>query len=234
MNVWSNRMMMRPKLWIPHIMLSWYVIWFSVLSNAPLDRTIWWGSNILPVVFVAILILTYRRFRLSNSSYTLITIWLTLHTVAVHYTYPKVPLGFWVDEWFDFHRNHFDRIVHFGFGFLMTLPLVEVFRRRCNAKGWVLPYLVVMTVLGFSAFWEIVESWIGQMAHPDIERAMVGHQGDVWDPQRDMASALYGSLLYVAFLAISNTLHQAEQPSTCPRGTLNSLPAMSGSLSEES
>ena len=234
MSVLSARMMMRPKALIPQIMLVWYVILFVALSIAPLDLRIWWGSNILPVVFVAVLVLTHRTFPLSNTSYFLITLWLTLHTVAVHYTYPKVPLGFWVDKWFDFHRNHFDRIVHFGFGFLMTLPLVEVFRRRCNAKGWLLPYLVVMTVLGFSAFWEIVESWIGQVAHPDIERAMVGHQGDVWDPQRDMASALYGSLLYVAFLAIRKTLHQEDQQSICTSGTLDSSPIMSRSLSEES
>ena len=191
---------------IPGAMLAWYAGLFLTLAIAPVDPRIWWGSNVLPLAFVAVLLLTYRTFALSNSSYILITAWLTLHTVAVHYTYPKVPIGFWLDAWFDFHRNHFDRIVHFCFGFFMTLPLVEIFRRRCNVKGWLLPYLVVMTVLGFSAFWEIVEAWIGQIAHPDIEKAMVGHQGDVWDPQRDMASALYGSLLYVGYLALARTL----------------------------
>ena len=155
---------MRPKSLIPQIMLAWYAVLFLALAVAPIDVRIWWGSNILPLAFVTVLVLTYRAFPLSNTSYILITAWLTLHTVAVHYTYPKVPLGFWLDAWFDFHRNHFDRIVHFSFGFFMTLPLVEVFRRRCNVKGWLLPYLVVMTVLGFSAFWEIVEAWIGQMA----------------------------------------------------------------------
>src|SRR6476620_10804614 len=80
-----------------------------------------------------------------SQSYMLLTVWLTLHTIAVHYTYPKVPLGISLAEWFNFHGNHFDRIVHFSFGFFLTLPLVEVFRRRCNAKGWLLlPYLVVM------------------------------------------------------------------------------------------
>jgi putative membrane protein len=225
----------RFKSLIPYMMLSWYGLLFLVLAVAPLDVRIWWGSNILPLAFVAVLALTHRTFPLSNTSYILITAWLTLHTVAVHYTYPKVPLGFWLDSWFDFHRNHFDRIVHFSFGFFMTLPLVEVFRRRCNVTGWVLPYLVVMTVLGFSAFWEIVEAWIGQIAHPDIEKAMVGHQGDVWDPQRDMASALYGSLLYVGYLAWRRTLHdEAEEPS-CERDAeelLDAAPAMSASVSE--
>lgn len=198
---------------IPQLTLAWYLALFVVMAISPADPRIWWGQNVLPVLFVATLVLMYRSFPLSNASYMLITVWLTLHTIAVHYTYPKVPLGMWLDQWFQFHRNHFDRIVHFSFGFFMTLPLVEVFRRRCNAKGWLLPYLVVMTVLGFSAFWEIIEAWVGQIAHPDIEKALVGHQGDVWDPQRDMAAALYGSLLYVGYLALMRRLHEPEQNS---------------------
>jgi putative membrane protein len=202
-----------PKSLIPQALLAWYAALFVALAVAPFDVRIWWGSNMLPLAFVAVLVLTHRAFQFSNTAYILITAWLTLHTVAVHYTYPKVPLGFWLDAWFDFQRNHFDRIVHFSFGFFMTLPLIEVFRRRCNVRGWLLPYLVVMTVLGFSAFWEIVEAWIGQIAHPDIEKAMVGHQGDVWDPQRDMASAFYGSLAYIGYLALTRTLHRETEPS---------------------
>jgi putative membrane protein len=199
---------------VPQLMLIWYLIFFAAMAIAPVDPRIWWGANILPVLFVATLVVTYRIFPLSSTSYVLITVWLTLHTIAVHYTYPKVPIGMWFDTWFNFHRNHFDRIVHFSFGFFLTLPLVEIFRRRCNMKGWLLPYVVVMTVLGFSAFWEIIEAWIGQIAHPDLEQALVGHQGDMWDPQRDMASAFYGSLLYMGFLAFTGKLHDHE-PALC-------------------
>lgn len=195
---------------IPQLMVTWYMAFFAAMAIAPVDPRIWWGANVLPLLFVVTLIATYRRFPLSNTSYVLITVWLTLHTIAVHYTYPKVPIGLWLDRWFDFHRNHFDRIVHFSFGFFLTLQLVEIFRRRCNVTGWLLPYVVVMTVLGFSAFWEIIEAWVGQIAHPDLERALVGHQGDMWDPQRDMASAFYGSLLYMGFLAVTRKLHEPE------------------------
>jgi putative membrane protein len=198
---------------IARLLLVWYVTLFLFMGMAPVDPKIWWGANVLPIVFVAALVLTYRRFPLSTVSYVLISIWLTLHTIAVHYTYPQVPLGFWLDRWFDFHRNHFDRIVHFAFGFVFTLPLEEIFRRIGKVKGWLLPYLVVMTILGFSAFWEIMEAWVGQIAHPDVERALVGHQGDVWDPQRDMASALYGSLLCVGLLALLRKVREsAEEP----------------------
>jgi putative membrane protein len=195
---------------MPALMLAWYAAWFVIMAWHPLDHKVWWTMNILPVLFVAVLIGTRRRMPLSNASYVMITVWLTLHTVAAHYTYPKVPLGFWLDQWFDFHRNHFDRIVNFSFGFFLTLPLAELFRRRCGAKGWLLPYLVVITILGFSAFWEMVEAWAGQIAHPDLERALVGHQGDIWDPQRDMAAAFYGSLLCVGLLALLRKLHEPD------------------------
>jgi hypothetical protein len=91
-----------------------------------------------------------------------------------------------------------------------------------------------MTVLGFSAFWEIVEAWIGQIAHPDIEKAMVGHQGDVWDPQRDMAAALYGSLLHVGYLACRRALD--DPPSSAFRrsdGLLEAARPVSGSVGEQ-
>jgi putative membrane protein len=160
---------------------------------------------------VGILVLTHRSFPLSTPCYLLITIWLTMHTVAVHYTYPKVPLGFWLDQMFHFQRNHFDRIVHFSFGLLWTYPLIEIFRRSQNLKGWLLPYVAVMTILGFSACWEIFEAWIGQIAHSKIEMAFVGHQGDVWDPQRDIASALYGSLLCLVLLRAARWLSERSE-----------------------
>ena len=192
------------------LMLLWYVAFFALMAIAPLDRKIWLAANVLPLLFVAALALTYRAFPLSSLSYLLITVWLTLHTLAVHYTYPKVPLGFWLERWFDLHRNHFDRIVHFGFGFLLTYPLEEIFRRAARLKGWLLPYLVVMTILGFSAFWEIIEAWVGQIAHPAVEMALVGHQGDIWDPQRDMAAALYGSLVCITLMALYRKLREAS------------------------
>jgi putative membrane protein len=165
----------------------------------------------------------------------LISVWLTLHTIAVHYTYPQVPLGFWLDRWFDFHRNHFDRIVHFAFGFVFTLPLAEIFRRSGNIRGWMLPYLVIVTILGFSALWEIMEAWVGQIAHPNVEKAMVGHQGDVWDPQRDMASALYGSLLCVGLLALLRKLKEsADEPLPEEAATDLDSGSMSSALGDRS
>jgi putative membrane protein len=60
--------------------------------------------------------------------------------------------------------------------------------------------LPVITVLGLSALWEIIEAWVTRMVHPELGPAYLGAQGDVWDAQKDMAAAMYGSLLCMGIL----------------------------------
>ena len=60
----------------------------------------------------------------------------------------------------------------------------ETFRLLGHARGWVLYYLPVITVLGLSALWEILEAWVTQAVHPELGPAYLGAQGDVWDAQK--------------------------------------------------
>jgi len=57
-----------------------------------------------------------------------------------------------------------------------------------------------MTLLGLSGLWEIIESWVTQMVHPELGLTYLGSQGDVWDAQKDMAAAMYGALLCMGLL----------------------------------
>lgn len=187
-------------------LLFWYIAFSIAMAIAPANREFWMAANILPVVLVIVLTLTHRLFALSTGSYALITIFLTLHTIGVHYTYAQVPFGGWLQQALHFDRNHFDRIVHFSFGFLLTAPFEEWFRLYARARGWLIYYLPVMTVLGLSGFWEILESWAARTFKPDLGLTFLGSQGDVWDAQKDMTSALYGSLLCVALIVVNRTL----------------------------
>jgi putative membrane protein len=90
-------------------------------------------ENIL-VFFIMPFIFTYKRFPLSNISYTLIFVFMTLHTLGSHWTYAEVPFGFWMMDWFGFTRNHFDRIVHFSFG-LTGLSIRELLRIASVRSG---------------------------------------------------------------------------------------------------
>ena len=123
--------------------------------------------------------------------------------IGVHYTYAQVPAGAWLDQSMHFDRNHFDRLVHFSFGFLLAYPMEEAFRLLACARGWLLYYLPVMTILGLSGLWEIIESWVTRAIHPELGIAYLGSQGDPWDAQKDMAAALYGALLCMTLLFIS-------------------------------
>lgn len=185
------------------VLLLWYVAFSIVMAISPVSRQFWAAANILPVILVIVLTTTYRLFPLSTGSYVLITIFLTLHTIGVHYTYSQVPFGEWLQQALHLNRNHFDRIVHFSFGFLLTYPLEEWFRLFARVRGWMIYYLPVMTILGLSGFWEILESWVARTVKPDLGLTFLGSQGDVWDAQKDMTAALYGSLLCVVLIALT-------------------------------
>lgn len=183
-------------------LLVWYVLLSLWTAYAPADRQFWLLSSILPGLLVLLLIGTHRFVPLSPASYVLITLFLTLHMIGVRYTYAEVPAGAWLELALPLGRNQYDRIVHFCFGFLLTYPIEELFRLTVSLRGWLLYYLPVMTVLGLSGLWEIVESWVARAVHPELGITYLGSQGDVWDAQKDMAAAMYGALLCTGLLLL--------------------------------
>ena len=183
-------------------LLVWYVLLSMWTAYAPADRQFWLLSSILPGLLVLLLIGTHRFLPLSPASYVLITGFLTLHMIGVRYTYAEVPAGAWLEQTLPLGRNQYDRIVHFCFGFLLTYPIEELFRLTVPLRGWLLYYLPVMTVLGLSGLWEIVESWVARAVHPELGITYLGSQGDVWDAQKDMAAAMYGALLSTGLLLL--------------------------------
>jgi putative membrane protein len=163
----------RPPIFLLALLL-WYVAFSLVMAIGPTDRQTWMVVNVLPLVLVALLIGTYRRLPFSHLSYFLVTVYLTLHTIGAHYTYAKVPLGFWLEHVMDMDRNHFDRIVHFSFGLLMTYPTRELFVRLFKVHGLLANYLTVITPLGLSGLWEIIESWFARTVRPELGQAALG------------------------------------------------------------
>ena len=77
--------------------------------------------------------------------------------------------------------------------------------RLTNARGFLLYYLPVTTIVALSGLWEILESWVAQIVSPELGAAYLGSQGDIWDAQKDMAAAFYGALLW---LALSMWVHR--------------------------
>jgi len=122
------------------------------------------------------------------------TVFLVLHTVGSHYTYSNVPAGDWARDAFGLARNHYDRLVHFGFGLLMLRPLRELgFGRGSGPGGLGALYFSVAAVAAWSLVYEVVEWIVASVVDPAAGTAYLGTQGDPWDAQKDMAVALFGA-----------------------------------------
>lgn len=187
-------------------LLAWYLLFSVWMAVSPVDRQNWVLANILPALFVGFLAASHRHFPLSHASYALITAFLTLHAIGVHYTYAQVPFGYWLEGVFDFQRNHFDRVVHFCFGLLLTYPMYEVFVRFAQSGPWLANSLAVIFPLGLSGVWEVLEAWVARAVHPELGEAYLGSQGDLWDAQHDIAAALFGATLCLVVIALARRL----------------------------
>ena len=174
----------------------------------PLFRHDWLLENYLVFLFVPLIVVTGRYFRLSDLSYTLITIFMVLHVIGSHYTYAEVPFGVTLQHWFGSDRNMYDRAVHFSFGLLLAYPMREVFVRITGARGFWGYYLPLDLVLAFSCLYELIEWIAARNVDPAAGLAFLGSQGDVWDAQKDMAcagvGALVAMLIAVAFEIVLN------------------------------
>lgn len=148
-----------------------------------------------------LLVATSRNFPLTPLAYGLIALHALVLMVGGHYTYAQVPLGFWIQDWFGFARNHYDRIGHLMQGFVPALVARELLLRTSPlAPGKWLFTLVCLSVLGISACYEFTEWWAAVIGG-DAAGAFLGTQGDVWDTQWDMFMALWGAVAAQALLA---------------------------------
>jgi putative membrane protein len=186
-----------------------FAIEFVALSIDPVSRSTWLLENLLVIAVIALLAATYRSFRLSRVSYTLIFAFLMLHEIGAHYTYTLVPyddwcrrfLGFSPDDVFGLERNHYDRLIHFFYGLLFAYPIREMFLRVVNVRGfwgYALPLDVTMST---SMIYELIEWGVAVTFGGDMGQSYLGTQGDVWDAHKDMALASLG-----AFVSMGVTL----------------------------
>ena len=199
----------------PLILLVLAVIALVVSGIHPYDR-LTWILEVAPILIGApILIATYRRFPLTPLLYRLFFLHALILMTGGHYTYARVPLGFWFRDLLGLARNHYDRLGHFAQGFVPAILVRELLLRKGVVRrgGWLF-FLVTCVCLAFSAFYEFTEWWsavIGGEAATDF----LGTQGDVWDTQWDMFLALIGAL--TAQLTLGR-LHDRKIARLAPEG----------------
>ncbi|MEO5799679.1 MAG: DUF2238 domain-containing protein [Gemmatimonadales bacterium] len=160
-----------------------------------------WLMEVFPIFLVVpVLLLTGKRFPLTPMLSVLILVHAIILMVGGHWTYARVPAGFWVQELFGMVRNPYDRLGHFAQGFVPAIAAREIYRRRVPLPpGKWLFWLVCCTCLAISACYEFIEWWTA-VAMGSGATDFLGTQGDIWDTQWDMFTALIGSI--VAQLAL--------------------------------
>jgi putative membrane protein len=184
--------------------IVWLLTYFIVLiwsAIRPVDYFTWFLEVVPALIGLAILALTYKRFKLTNIAYILILIHCVILMVGGHYTYALVPLFDWVKDYFELERNNYDKLGHFAQGFVPAIIAREIFIRKhvINGNKW-MGFLVICFCLAFSAFYELIEWWVAISTGESAE-AFLGTQGYVWDTQSDMAVALFGALCALLFLS---------------------------------
>jgi putative membrane protein len=188
------------------------MLWLA-LAIQPFDRKDWVLENALVVIAIAVLATTYRGFPLSRISYTLIFLFLCLHTVGAHYTYAQVPYDQWwqsltgstFNELVGWQRNNFDRVVHFCYGLLLAYPIRELFLRVAGVRGFWGYFLPLDLTMSTSMLYELIEWMAAEFFGGDLGIAYLGTQGDVWDAHKDMGLASLGALIAMSITAFVNS-----------------------------
>ena len=203
---------------LPVVRLVVVVVALVVSGIRPYDR-VTWVLEVLPVLIaVPLLLATFRAFPLTPLAYALIAIHSLVLTLGAHYTYARVPLGFWIQDWFDLARNHYDRIGHLMQGFGPAIIIRELLIRTSPlAPGKWLFAIVLFTVLGVSATYEFTEWWAA-LAGGEVAAAFLGTQGDPWDTQWDMFLAGCGAIASQIILApVHDRQLAAVDPAVAPK-----------------
>lgn len=193
-------------------------VWLA-LAIEPLYPKDWLLENVLTFVFVPLLAVAYPKLTLSRVSYTLIFLFLCLHTLGSHYTYAEVPYDRWLrqltgglslDAAMGWQRNHYDRFVHFAYGLLLAYPVRELFLRVVVVRGFWGYFLPLDLTMSTSALYEMIEWGAATLFGGDLGIAYLGTQGDVWDAQKDMLCASVGALLAMLLTALLNIWLQRD------------------------
>ena len=177
------------------------IFWASTLVGTS-DLANWFLENALVFIFLIVLTATYKKLKFSDLSYLMIVVYLLLHVYGAKYTYAENPFGYWLQDTFETSRNHYDRIVHFSFGFLLAYPMRELFIIGFKFPTWVGWLLPIEITLSVSGFYELIEWGVADILFKEQGVAYLGTQGDVWDAQKDIFLAFCGAIIATTIVSI--------------------------------
>jgi putative membrane protein len=219
---------MTQRPWLPKTLLALYVpVWVACAIN-PLYPSDWLIENILVFLALPTLLWAWRHQRFSDGACVGIFLFFCLHSLGTHYTYAEVPYDRWwqavtghtFNGLFGWERNHFDRFVHLAYGLLLTPVFNELLGRVVRVRSAVWMCVLSASFMGLHAMvYELVEWATALVVAPELGAAYLGTQGDVWDAHKDMALAVLGNAITLAYQTLRQRLPLAGpdwQPATRP------------------
>lgn len=178
----------------PLILLITGILLLALTAIHPHDYATWWMETAPIFIALPILVITYKTYTLTLLLFRLLFLHALILMIGGHYTYAEVPLGYWMQDWFGFARNNYDKIGHLAQGFIPAMLFRELLLRSSPLKqGKLLFTLVVASCLAVSASYELIEWAAAEMMGQGAD-AFLGTQGYAWDTQSDMLMALIGAI----------------------------------------
>ncbi len=187
--------------WLIVFIVAFAACWINSFVGTT-DTKNWFMENTLVFIFLIFLITQYKKHQFSDLSYLLICIYLCLHVYGSKYTYAENPFGYWLKDTLHLPRNHYDRIVHFSFGFLLAYPMRELFLQYLKFPAWVSWLLPIEITMSISALYELIEWAVADVFFPAQGDAYLGTQGDIWDAQKDIFLAFSGAVLATTIVSV--------------------------------
>jgi putative membrane protein len=200
-----TRTAIKDNRWLQLYMVIFTGVWISTFTGTT-NISNWMLENTLVFIFLGFLIISYRKYQFSDLSYLLICVYLCLHVYGSKYTYADNPFGYWLMETLHSSRNHYDRIVHFSFGFLLAYSMREAFLNWLKFPSWVAWLLPIEITLSISGFYELIEWAVADVFFKAQGDAYLGTQGDIWDAQKDMFLATLGAALATTIVSIIKSM----------------------------
>ncbi|MFI9051092.1 DUF2238 domain-containing protein [Streptomyces sp. NPDC053427] len=190
-----------PRRPLPTALVAVVVAGTALSARQPNDPTTWLLETAWVLVGLPLIVLSSRRFPLTQLLCCLLAAHALVLAVGGHYTYAQVPLGDWVRDGLGLARNPYDRFGHLMQGFVPAVLVRELLSRTAPLRGsrWLAP-LTVCACLAFSAVFEMLE-WAAAVIGGHAADGFLATQGDAWDTQWDMFCALIGATVSVLLLS---------------------------------
>ncbi len=162
-------------------------------------------QHIATVIMIGIMIFLIKKNALSGKAFFCIFMMLIVHIIGARWNYSFTPydkwintvFGFSIDKYFSFKRNQYDRLVHFMYGFLLLIPISEIYNKWFNASKRLATHIAFLFILASSMVYELIEWLVAVTLSPEQAEAYNGQQGDMWDAQKDMAMAMLGAMVMI-------------------------------------